>query len=320
MNAAPIRHYCTYFDSNYLPRGLVLHQSLEKHSEGDFRLYVLCLDEQTEGVLKSLNKPTIVPISLKQVEAWDSDLLKVKSNRSTVEYYFTLSPILPLYVFEHFGCDIVTYLDSDLMFFSSPEAIFEELGNRFIFVTEHRFSTHIKNCEVYGRFNVQCQAFRKGKPGLDCLRRWRKQCLEWCYDRLEDGKFADQKYLDEWPESYGDALVISQHPGIGVAPWNVADMNLEVVGGELLVNGRKLVFFHFHGMKKIACRLIKTGLGQYGVSMNRELKRLYSSYMKSLREQERFLGISSMNSDKRKGHSKIKILLSGVRKHDLIWL
>ena len=297
-----------------------MHQSLEEHSEGDFRFYVLCLDEYTHGVLGGLGKQTIVPIRLKDVEAWDSELLEAKSNRSIVEYYFTLSPILPLYVLEHFDCDLVTYLDADLMFFSSPEAIFEELGKQSIFITEHRFSSKLQNAVKYGRFNVQCQSFRKGGFGLACLKHWRKQCLEWCYDRLEDGKFADQKYLDEWPELYGSNVVIGRHPGIGVAPWNVAERKVEIENGKFLINGLPIVFYHFHGLKKIAWRMVKTGLGEYGVFINDELSQLYSHYMNSLRKQEKYAGTGKVENDKRSSQSKGKIIYSGLRQHDISWL
>ena len=260
MSGPPLRHYCTYFDSNYLARGLVLHQSLEEHSEGDFRLYVLCLDQRTEAVLQSLAKPTIVPIPLRNVEGWDPELLEAKGSRSIVEYYFTLSPILPLYVLEHFDCDLITYLDADLMFFSSPEAIFDELGEKSIFVTEHRFSPHLRESIKYGRFNVQCQSFRGDETGLACLRRWRKQCLEWCYDRLENGKFADQKYLDEWPDLYADRLVINQHPGVGLAPWNICSQRLTFSEeGELLSGEKPVVFYHFAGFRIVSFCLILLG-------------------------------------------------------------
>jgi len=282
MSGPPLRHYCTYFDSNYLARGVVLHQSLEEHSEGDFRLYVLCLDERTEAVLQSLAKPTIVPIPLRDVEDWDPELLETKGTRSIVEYYFTLSPILPLYVLEHFDCDLITYLDADLMFFSSPEAIFDELGEKSIFVTEHRFSPHLREGIKYGRFNVQCQSFRRDETGLACLRRWREQCLEWCYDRLENGKFADQKYLDEWPGLYGENLMISQHPGIGVAPWNVMQAELSMTSNQWIIKSEPLVFYHFHGVRNIFGPAYRLGLASYRSKAQGLLRRLYLFYLKRL--------------------------------------
>jgi len=315
-----MRHYCTYFDRNYLARGLVLHQSLEKHSEGDFRLYVLCLDEQTESVLKSLGKSTIIPVALRDVEAWDPDLLEAKANRSTVEYYFTLSPVLPLYVLEHFDCDLITYLDADLMFFSPPEAIFDELGDKSIFTTGHRFPQRLKDLEAYGRFNVQCQSFRKSDAGLACLHRWREQCLGWCYDRFEDGKFADQKYLDEWPGLYGEHLVISQHPGIGVAPWNVSAVQLKCDASVWMVGCDPLVFYHFHDLKFLGRRWLKTGLGQYHAPISSELRSLYSAYCNHIIRATKRVAVDRLSKhDSRFSHGWTRIFLNGIRQRDLMW-
>jgi len=314
MSGPPLRHYCTYFDSNYLARGLVLHQSLEEHSEGDFRLYVLCLDERTEAVLQSLAKPTIVPIPLRDVEGWDLELLEAKGSRSIVEYYFTLSPILPLYVLEHFDCDLITYLDADLMFFSSPEAIFDELGEKSIFVTEHRFPPHLQENIKYGRFNVQCQSFRRDETGLACLRRWREQCLEWCYDRLENGRFADQKYLDEWPGLYGERLVINSHPGIGVAPWNVAEHSLQKEGGKWFVDNERVVFYHFQGFRYLFFGIAKTGVGEY--SSGWRDRGIYLYYMSRLRE----VGVVVGGSDQRRGFGIIRSLWVALRQNDFLWV
>ena len=44
------RVYCTYFDHNYLSRGLALYHSLQRHAPGA-RLWVLCLSEACHRIL-----------------------------------------------------------------------------------------------------------------------------------------------------------------------------------------------------------------------------------------------------------------------------
>ena len=67
---------------------------------------------------------------------------------------------------------------------------------------------NLSHLEQFGRFNVGMVSFRNDVAGLACLSRWREKCIEWCYDRVEDGKFADQGYLDDWPTEHEGVVVL----------------------------------------------------------------------------------------------------------------
>src|SRR5947208_2070180 len=113
------RVYCTYFDHNYLSRGLALYHSLRRHAP-DSRLWVLCLNEECHRILVTLDLPGIVPVRLEDFEAVDPELAATRPTRSIVEYYFTCSPAWMLYVqAREAEAEWVTYLDGDLYFFAS---------------------------------------------------------------------------------------------------------------------------------------------------------------------------------------------------------
>jgi len=283
-------HFCTYFDVNYLAQGITLYRSLSEHCDKPFRFYILCLDEETFDVLQRLNQENIIPIAMESVEEWDVRLLSAKENRSRIEYYFTLSPALPAFVMENFEhVDCVSYLDADLFFFASPKPIFEELGDASILIIGHRFSKHLKQREVCGLYNVQYLTFRNDAQGRGCLEHWRNQCIEWCHDRLEDGKYADQKYLNAWPELY-DRLIVSQLKGAGLAPWNVHGVQIKSNGKGVTVDGEPLIFFHFHGFKWLGWTWCKTGFGCYYANIDQRGKKLlFTSYLKSMKETARLL-------------------------------
>src|SRR5688572_16116672 len=121
-----MRHYCTYFDAGFLPQGLALWRSLQRHDAGAV-LWVLALDDGAAGNLRGLAAADLRVVTLPEVEAGDPALAAAKANRSKVEYYFTLSPCWPLWLLQHQpGIDAVTYLDADLFFFANPEPWFAE--------------------------------------------------------------------------------------------------------------------------------------------------------------------------------------------------
>src|SRR5215475_12977085 len=107
-----MRQLCTYFDRNFLVKGLTLYRSLVRHMPGKFELWVLCLDDITYELLSRLALDGLHPISMSEFEAGDTALLAAKETRSRVEYFFTCTPSLPLFVLRRNpGLETVTYLD-----------------------------------------------------------------------------------------------------------------------------------------------------------------------------------------------------------------
>jgi hypothetical protein len=282
--------FCTYFDRNYLPRGLALYRSLREHCP-EFKLWVLCMDVETHEALTVLALPEVEPIALQDFEGGDAALLAAKGNRTRIEYYFTCTPALPLYVLNHWpAVDLITYLDADLYFFSSPAPLFEELGTGSIAIIGHRFPPQLRHMEKQGIYNVGWLSFRRDEQGLACLAWWREQCIAWCHDREEAGRFADQKYLDDWPSRFRSVIVLN-HPGANLAPWNLNNYHLRSLNTALvLVDDAPLIFFHFHGFRKIARWLYDPGWAWYGVVPSRVLRsEVYDPYLRTLLELQRQL-------------------------------
>ena len=264
-------YFCTYLDKNYLDKGLALYRSLVRHCL-PFRLWVVCMDKDAHRILTEMQLPEITPLWLSKIELADIPLLYSKSTRSQIEYYFTSTPSLLRYILKkNPEIDILTYLDADLYFFDGIEPVYTELNNNSILITGHRFPGSQKHLELYGIYNVGLLAFRNDATGMSCLNWWRHKCLDWCYDRAEDGKYADQKYLDDWPTRFTGVVVV-QNPGIGVAPWNLADYN-----------GQPVIMYHFSGLKQVSPGRWDTGLAGYKTRVSPAVKeQVYYPYLREL--------------------------------------
>lgn len=267
------RYFCTLFDSNYLIKGMVTLTSLKQHCPGA-HVFVLCMNEKAQTLIEALGFDYVTCIPLAAIE--NEALLEAKTTRGAAEYCWTLSPSVPWYVLQNFlHVDMITYIDADLHFYSSPEPIFDEIGDKSIGIIEHRFAPRMADSIVNGRFCVEWVTFRRNEEGLTCLNRWREQCIEWCYYRLEDGKMGDQKYLDEWPELYRGCHII-EHVGAGVAPWNYEKHTFSAApDGRLLVDGQPMIFYHFH---------------QFQLMVNGDFDRLSTFYTHAFREPELIYG------------------------------
>ncbi|MBN1104241.1 MAG: glycosyl transferase [Deltaproteobacteria bacterium] len=245
------------------------------------------MDEPSHEVLQRIRLPHVRLITLAELEKQDVDLLNAKGNRSPVEYYFTCTPSLPLHILKnHAEVDLVTYLDADLFFFSNPESLFHELAARSIGIIPHRFPEALKNLEQFGKFNVGWVSFRRDAQGIACLEWWREKCLEWCYDRIEEGRFADQKYLDLWPDLFKEGLAILHHKGANLAPWNLANYHITRRKNSVYVDELQLLFYHFHGLRSVKTWIYDPQIELYGTKSSiLILRHIYAPYVRMLKQQ-----------------------------------
>jgi hypothetical protein len=244
------RVYCTYFDHNYLSRGLALYHSLQRHAPGS-RLWVLCLSEECHRTLAALNLPDLVPVRLADFEAADPEVAATRCHRSTVEYYFTCTAAWMLFVLaRETSAEWLTYLDGDLFFFDSPGIIYEELRDAAVAIIPHRYTAKLARLRKFGTYNVGWVGARNDPDGIAVIGWWRERCIEWCHDYVDGDRFADQGYLDSFVRLFPRVKII-ENPGANLAPWNIGNYRIDFRDGRVVIDQvRPLIFFHFQGLRK----------------------------------------------------------------------
>lgn len=280
-------NFCTLFDSNYLTRGIALHESLQRVSSS-FHLYVIAFNKECFDYLKNARLPNLTPIALTEFE--DEQLLSVKPFRSAAEYCWTCTPAIIKFCIEKFKLTSCTYIDADMIFYHDPIVLIDELGKNSVLISEHRYTKDYDQSKVSGIYCVQFMCFRNDSRGMTALKWWKERCIEWCYARQEDGKFGDQKYLDDWLTRF-DGVHVLKHLGGGVAPWNLQQFRFVEKGASVQIiekiSGKifPLVFFHFHGVKFYTDEYISCCEALYEIDLSTK-EIIYLPYFKRLIEIE----------------------------------
>jgi hypothetical protein len=105
-----------------------------------------------------------------------------------------------------------------------------------VLITDHRYAPEYDQSKGSGKYCVQFICFKNDDNGMKALKWWRDACIDWCFSRIKDGKFGDQKYLDDWTTQYSGVHEL-QHLGGGVAPWNVRQYLFDQING--IIKGKK---------------------------------------------------------------------------------
>ncbi|GAB1254837.1 hypothetical protein Defa_23240 [Desulfovibrio sp. TH_2024_36128] len=117
---------------------------------------------------------------------------------------------------------------------------------------------------------------------MACLGWYRNACLNWCKDILEESRFADQKYLNSFPEMFSQVHIM-QHTGGGVAPWNLKDSSVVKGYAGPCINNLPIIFYHAHGFKRLIGPFFSSGLANYATTVSsKELLFFLKKYARAL--------------------------------------
>jgi len=244
----------TICDFAFLPQALLLHRSLEAHAPGT-PLRVLATDERARAWLAAEAPPGLTVVDVRELEALDPELAAVRPLRNRSEYCWTLTPAFCLQALEAAPPDsTVIWVDADIRFHADPGLLASALGDGSLLLVPHRFWRPYPMspppeymARRYGSFNGGTVAARNDAVGRDAIRRWRERTVEWCYDRVEPGRFGNQLYLEELVHVPGVRTASSA--AIGLAPWNAGRHRIAGTAAAPTVDGERIIFYHYQSLR-----------------------------------------------------------------------
>ncbi len=293
------RHFVTYCDRNYLSRIKALHASMLKHC-GPFLLHVLAYDAEVGEWARSA--ANVVAESYADLivrnPGWYEPGLPGPP-RTHVEHMWTIGTCWVADVLERVQ-EPVTYVDADILFHSSPEPMFAEIGNAPAGFVGHNLATASQNLpgptvethDIFGRWNVGLVHFAK----LSIAKRWAEMCREWCYDRVEEVeatggpvpqanrrlRYGDQKFLEDLMVEF-PGIVGLKNTAAMVGPWNIHTRALDMRDGWIYFGGRRLISYHYSALVLHDDNTVTASREEYNISP-RQQDLIYRPYLSALDE------------------------------------
>jgi hypothetical protein len=168
----------------------------------------------------------------------------------------------------------------------------KEIGKASIAYCDHGFNKKlVKLANIYGKYNAGFIYIKFDKYGKKFLNEWSRLCKEWCEFTPNLNKFSDQKYLEKLKKELSNIKII-KNPCINLAPWNLQFKKVVKKAETILINNKPLIFFHFHGLRKLTNNIYILGTSNYNFFLSSKIKKKiflpYISYLKNNKSKDFF--------------------------------
>jgi len=237
---------------NYLPKALILGNSLKKHND-NVKFVVILVEREIPNDWPDIANDIIDEVILaKDLGFIDFDKFIFK--HSIVEASTSIKGQALCYLLENKD-DKVVYIDPDIKIYKSLDELSNILDDEDIVLTPHLTMPETEEQDIihnelsamrHGIYNLGFLAVKKSKEGCKFAKWWRDRLSLFCYDDIPRGIFTDQRWVDLAPAYFN--VYILKNPGYNMAPWNLSTRKVEFQDGNLIVNDKyELVFFHYSG-------------------------------------------------------------------------
>lgn len=260
-------HLVLYFSSTYIAMAKTLVESLQRF-ENDLVVHAMTADKKSAEFAENSGFDSI---ELHQIQELIND--PHRDEKTFAERLFTAGPRFLSEVLDKLpDGERVIYANSDIFFFKDPSLIWSEHPPFDVLLFPHHFSTVNRlRLQKYGQFNAGALAMVSSLKSREIVRSWAEQTAAWCWDRAEDGKYADQKYLETF-HGFGSQVVASEDQRFNLGPWTNATESLVY---------EQCVFYHFHSARDVGDYWLLPHLQYLKLPTERE-RSMYQAYLQEL--------------------------------------
>lgn len=245
-------HFFTSINNAYLPKARILAKSIKRHCKN--ATFTLIMSDNLVDDFDIKNEPfddvvtvEMLGLPVQNIKLWI--FIHAVVELCTAVKGQALVNLLS-------KSDKVVYLDPDIVVYDDLAELDNLLDKYDVILTPHLTAPeNIKEAIIdneictmrHGIYNFGFFAVRNTANGMGFANWYRDRLLDFCYDDIPNGLFTDQKWGDMAPALF-DNVHIWRNPGSNVSTWNLTHRHLSKdVLGNYLVNGQKLLFYHFSG-------------------------------------------------------------------------
>jgi glycosyltransferase involved in cell wall biosynthesis len=284
MQPAPPLAFCTIMAKNYLAHARSLAQCLERHHPGT-PFYVLLAD-RNDGHF-DLAAETFSVVALEELEI--PNLPHFCFQYSILELAKASKPYFLEYLFHHFECAKLVFLDPDMLVFAPLGAFLARMDRHALVLTPHLTDFRGWDGKRWSELDVlRAGSFNLGLFGLanresarSFLDWWKERLYSGCRKVLEHGMNFDQRWIDLAPGIWDD-VCIERDPGYNVAHWNLHERHVCFESDRFLVNGRDLCCYHFSGYDPASPGQLAGDQNRFEMNEIGDAEKLYKLYRQRL--------------------------------------
>lgn len=280
----------TICSNNYLAQAKILGDSfLEYHPDWKF-IIGLC-DELSDDIDYSFFESIeIIPVSVIGIYCFDEIIEKY----DIIELNTSIKPSFFKYLINKYeDLKTIIYFDPDIQIFNKISLLEEYLKFDDILITPHILNPiGVDNLSPsenlflnFGIYNLGFLALNpKSQNTLSLLDWWEEKTLKIGYNRVSEGLFVDQLWINLVPIFFKKVKILSEY-GFNAAPWNLHERNLVVKanGDYMMSDNSKLVFYHFSSYNYNMPEFFSRAYNRYNyVVLSNEIQQLYADYQSRL--------------------------------------
>lgn len=276
----------TICSNNYLAQAKTLGDSLFEKNP-DYKFIIGLCDKLSEDIDYSFfENIEIIPVSQLDIYCFDNIIKKY----NIIELNTSIKPSFFKYLIRRYdNPEMIMYFDPDIQIFDKLNLLEKYLEEYDVLITPHilhpisvdDFSPSENLFLNYGIYNLGFLALNpNGENAIKLLDWWEDKTLKIGFDRVSDGLFVDQLWINLAPIFFNKVKVLKEY-GFNVAPWNLHERNSihKVNDDYVLEDNSKLVFYHFSSYNFAKPELFSKGYNRYNsIIIRKEVYELYNEY------------------------------------------